>query len=50
MAKTNFGYMCIVALTLVMQPEVKVMTHPWVIDNNYVHVNCELDLRDMTLG
>ena len=33
---TEFGYVCTVTLTLEIWPWVKVMTHPWVMDNNYV--------------
>ena len=31
---TGFGYVCTVTLTLEIWPWVKVMTHPWVMDNN----------------
>ena len=33
---TDFGYVCTVTLTLEIWPLVKVMTHPWVMDNNCV--------------
>ena len=33
---TDFGYVCTVTLTLEIWPRVKVMTHPWVMDNNCV--------------
>ena len=33
---TDFGYVCTVTLTLEIWPWVKVMTHPWVMDNNCV--------------
>ena len=33
---TDFQYMCTVTLTLEIWPWVKVMTHPWVMDNNCV--------------
>ena len=33
---TDFGYLCTVTLTLETWPWVKVMTHPWVMDNNCV--------------
>ena len=33
---TDFHYMCTVTLTLEIWPWVKVMTHPWVMDNNCV--------------
>ena len=33
---TDFGYMCTVTLTLEMWLCVKVMTHPWVMDNKCV--------------
>ena len=33
---TELGYVCTVALTLEVWPWVKVMTHPWVMDNNCV--------------
>ena len=33
---TNFRYACTMTLTLEIQPWVKVMTHPWVMDNNCV--------------
>ena len=33
---TDFGYMCIVTLTLEIRPLIKVMTQPWVMDNNCV--------------
>ena len=33
---TNFQYVCTVTLTFVIWPWVKVMTHPWFIDNKYV--------------
>ena len=32
---TDLGYLCTVTLTLEIWPWVKVMTHPWVMDNNY---------------
>ena len=32
----DFGYVCTVTLTLEIWPWVKVMTHPWVMDNNCV--------------
>ena len=32
----DFGYLCTVTLTLEIWPWVKVMTHPWVMDNNCV--------------
>ena len=32
----GFGYVCTVTLTLEIWPWVKVMTHPWVMDNNCV--------------
>ena len=31
---TDFGFVCTVTLTLEIWPLVKVMTHPWVMDNN----------------
>ena len=33
---TDFGYVFTVTLTLEIRPWVKVMTHPWVMDNNCV--------------
>ena len=33
---TDFQYVCTVTLTLEIWPWVKVMTHPWVMDNNWV--------------
>ena len=33
---TDFGYVCMVTLTLEIWPCVTVMTHPWVMDNNCV--------------
>ena len=33
---TDFQYVCTVTLTLEIWPWVNVMTHPWVMDNNYV--------------
>ena len=33
---TDFGYVCTLTLTIEMWPWVKVMTHPWVMDNNCV--------------
>ena len=33
---TDFQYVCTVTLTLEIWPWVKVMTHPWVMDNNCV--------------
>ena len=33
---TDFGYVCTVTLTLEIWPWVKVMAHPWVMDNNCV--------------
>ena len=33
---TDFQYVCIVTLTYKICPWVKVMTHPWVMDNNCV--------------
>ena len=33
---TDFQYVCPVTLTLEIWPWLKVMTHPWVMDNNYV--------------
>ena len=33
---TDFGCVCSVTLTLEISPWVKVMTHPWVMDNNCV--------------
>ena len=33
---TYFGYVCTVTLALEIWPLVKVMTHPWVMDNNCV--------------
>ena len=33
---TDFGYVCTVTLTLEVWPWFKVMTHPWVMDNNCV--------------
>ena len=33
---TEFGYVCTVTLTLEVWPWIKVMTHPWVMDNNCV--------------
>ena len=33
---TDFHHMCTVTLTLEIWPWVKIMTHPWVIDNNCV--------------
>ena len=33
---TDFQYVCTVILTLEIWPLVTVMTHPWVMDNNYV--------------
>ena len=35
---TEFGYVCTVTLTLEVWPWVKVMTHPWVMDNNCVNI------------
>ena len=32
----SFGYVCTVTLTLEMWPWLKVMAHPWVMDNNCV--------------
>ena len=32
----DFQYVCTVTLTLEIWPWLKVMTHPWVMDNNYV--------------
>ena len=34
--ETDFQYMCTVTLTLEIWPWFKVMTHPWVMDNNCV--------------
>ena len=33
---TDFRYMCTVTLTLEIWPWVKIMTHPWVMENNCV--------------
>ena len=33
---TDFGDVCTVTLTFEIWPRVKVMTHPWVLDNNCV--------------
>ena len=33
---TDFRYLCTVTLTLEIWPWVKIMTHPWVMDNNCV--------------
>ena len=33
---TDLGNVCIVTLTLEICPWVKIMTHPWVMDNNCV--------------
>ena len=33
---TDFGYVCTVTLTLDIWPLVKVMTYPWVMDNNFL--------------
>ena len=53
-ANTEFRYVCTVTLNLELWPWVKVMTHPWVMDNNcvkyYPNPTCDLDLGDMTLG
>ena len=42
---TEFGYVCTVTLTLEIWPWVKVITHPWVMDNNcvkyYPHRTCK---------
>ena len=35
---TDFQYVCTVTLTLEIWPWLKVMTHPWVMDNNYVQI------------
>ena len=32
---TNFVYMCTVTLTLEIRFRVKVMTHPYIMDNNF---------------
>ena len=32
----DFGYVCTITLTLKKRPRFKVMTHPWVMDNNCV--------------
>ena len=34
--ETDFQYVCTAILTLEIWPWVKVMTHPWIMDNNYV--------------
>ena len=36
---TDYQYMCTVTLTFEIWPWVKVMTHPWVMDNNCVKYN-----------
>ena len=33
----DFGYVCTVTLTLGILPSVKVMTHPWVMENHCVN-------------
>ena len=35
---TDFGYECTVSLTLEIWPWVKVMTHPWVMDNKCLNI------------
>ena len=35
---TDFGYECTVTLTLEIWPWVKVMTHPWVMDNKCLNI------------
>ena len=34
--ETNFWYVCTLTLTCEKRPGLKVMTHPWVMDNNCV--------------
>ena len=39
---TDFGYVCTVTLTLEIWPWFKIMTHPWVMDNNKYRIWNEL--------